>query len=298
MRSSMRHIRIRSSGGDLPRDGAPARRRRLTWEQVEDQVPGRQPDAARRADRYSGVQGPGDHGLFASESEFHVPAWIRSTPSPATPTARSRYALAAGRLRLSARAAAQARTAPGERAERAPPSRSRSRRTWSGTCCSTCAARSCRRCRPKPVLAHAKENLEYFDRELAINRDRLQSRRHRAGGSGPPGVAARAVRIGFRDGAGESAHRQDHAADAVERPHAGGQVRRDRAVRVLGPDRAARRVSRHRAGSAAGPAGGRRGRRQGADRPQTGGGQRLDGSHLRRGLRAQSAHPASISGSA
>ena len=49
----------------------------------------------------------------------------------------------------------------------------------------------------KALLANAKENLDYFDKELAINRDRFQVRRHRARGPGPHRAAARAVRIGL-----------------------------------------------------------------------------------------------------
>ena len=83
----------------------------------------------------------------------------------------------------------------------------------------------------KAVLDVAQENLAYYDRVLAVNRDRLQRRRYRAGGSGPAGTAAGAVRIRRADRGGESADRQDPAPDAAERPHAGGAIRRDRAVR-------------------------------------------------------------------
>ena len=40
-------------------------------------------------------------------------------------------------------------------------------------------------------------------------------------------LAARAVRIGSANGAGEPAHRQNHHADAAQRPHAGRSIRRD-----------------------------------------------------------------------
>ena len=59
----------------------------------------------------------------------------------------------------------------------------------------------------------------------------LTSRRHRPRGPGPAGAAARPIPVRLRNRHGEFAHRQDHPAGAAERPHAGGPVRRHRAVR-------------------------------------------------------------------
>ena len=85
------------------------------------------------------------------------------------------YAFPLRRLRLSARAAAQARAAPGKRAEG-----HRHRRiaaTGPGTQPALQPAQRLRRrpCRPRPCWRVAKENLDYFDNELAINRDRFQA---------------------------------------------------------------------------------------------------------------------------
>ena len=61
----------------------------------------------------------------------------------------------------------------------------------------------------------------------------------------------------LRNRHGQSAHRQDQAAGAAERPHAGGTVRRHRAVRFRRQPDAAGRVSHHRPGQPAGFEGGR-----------------------------------------
>ena len=78
----------------------------------------------------------------------------------------------------------------------------------------------------KAVLRVAKDNLDYWDQVLDISRDALTSGGHRANRSGPPGAAARAIRIRRADRGGQSANRKDSAADAVERPDAGRAVRR------------------------------------------------------------------------
>ncbi len=67
----------------------------------------------------------------------------------------------------------------------------------------------------KALLANAKENLDYFDKELAINRDRFQ-----AGDIARVDldrIALQRVQYesDYQTRAGERAHRQDHAADAA-----------------------------------------------------------------------------------
>ena len=122
-----------------------------------------------------------------------------------------------------------------------PPSPSRSRPTWSAPCSSACAA---------PLSDPAGQGRAgagqgqpgYFDRELAIGRDRLSAGDIAQLDLNRLRVAARAVRIRLPDRAGQSAHRQNPTAAIAERPHAGGPVRRHRPVRFLRPDHAARRV--------------------------------------------------------
>ena len=69
----------------------------------------------------------------------------------------------------------------------------------------------------KAVRDLAKDNLDYYDHLLGVNRDRFQRRRHRAGRSGPAGIAARAVRVRLADRRSESADGEDSAADAAQR---------------------------------------------------------------------------------
>ena len=90
-----------------------------------------------------------------------------------------------------------------------------------------------------------------------------------------------------------AADRENHAAPAAQRPHAGGPVRRHGALRFPGAAAAAGRFPHHCAGRAA-----RICRRplQAVDKAehgsQTGGGQRFHRSHFRHGFRAQSADSA------
>ena len=235
--SSARHIRMGLLTAICLATGARAQTA-LTWQQVR-QVPSRQSDAGGGSDRYSGIQGPGDHGLSASESEFHghprpgrplhrkplPPVWARSAP---------------GGLRLSPRAAAQAGTAPGERAQgdrhrgvAAGGPRAESAIQPAQRVCADAAGQG-------PAGAAPGKTWTISTARLAINRDRLRAGDIAQVDFNRLRVAAGAVRIGFPDRAGESAHRQDHPADAAERPHSGRPVRRDRAVRVLRPDHAAR----------------------------------------------------------
>ncbi len=88
----------------------------------------------------------------------------------------------------------------------------------------------------KALLANAKDNLDYFDKELAINRARFQSGDIARLDLDRIALAARAVRIGCANGDGERADGEDHAADAAERPHSGGPLRCHWSFRVQGTD--------------------------------------------------------------
>ena len=77
---------------------------------------------------------------------------------------------------------------------------------------------------------NARENLEYWDRELAVNRNRF-----RAGDLAQVDLDRLELqRVQFESDLetahGESAHGQDSASDAAERPDADRAVRRRRAV--------------------------------------------------------------------
>jgi outer membrane protein, heavy metal efflux system len=100
------------------------------------------------------------------------------------------------------------------------------------------------------VLELAKADLEYYDKIIEISRDRFKRRRHRADRPGPHRAVARAIRVGDSDGDRQPAHGQDSAAATAGRPHAGGAVRRDRAVRLLRRAEAARRLPPGGAGRA------------------------------------------------
>jgi outer membrane protein, heavy metal efflux system len=86
----------------------------------------------------------------------------------------------------------------------------------------------------KALLANAKENLDYFDKELTINRVRFKA-----------GDIARVdldrlvlqraqYESDYQTAHGQRQNREDHAADAAQRPHAGGSIRRGGAVRIPG----------------------------------------------------------------
>ena len=68
----------------------------------------------------------------------------------------------------------------------------------------------------KAVLQNAKENLDYWDRELDSQSKAIQRGRPRSGGSEPADAATRAIRIGFRNRDGESSNQQDPAPDVAE----------------------------------------------------------------------------------
>ena len=68
---------------------------------------------------------------------------------------------------------------------------------------------------PKAVLAVAKENLDYYDKEIAINRDRFNVGAIVEGRFPARGVAACSIRIGPADSASESAHSQNRSAGVL-----------------------------------------------------------------------------------
>src|SRR5450432_1327655 len=111
----------------------------------------------------------------------------------------------------------------------------------------------------------------------------LPGRRHCADRSGPPGVAARAIRNRRPDRAGQRPHGEDPTADAAQRPPAGGAIRRRRPLRFLRTVDAVGGISRHGDGGAAGSESRGAGRGQSADGPQTGGGQRFHRPDVRHG---------------
>ena len=143
----------------------------------------------------------------------------------------------------------------------------------------------------KALLANAKENLDYFDKELAINRDRFKS-----------GDIARVDldRIALQRVQYESDF-QTALVNARTAKITLLMLLNERTpvdqFDVTGPFEfqerihAAGRVSYHGAGGAAGLEGGPAGGGKGRHRSQTGGGQRFHRPHFRRGLRAQSADP-------
>ncbi len=111
----------------------------------------------------------------------------------------------------------------------------------------------------KALLANAKENLDYFDKELAINRDRYRSGDIARVDLDRIALQRVQYESDYQTARGECANRQDHPADAAQRPHPGGQFRRHRPLHVPGADSAAGGVPHHGAGDAPGFAGGRAG---------------------------------------
>ena len=85
----------------------------------------------------------------------------------------------------------------------------------------------------KAVLQNARENLDYWDRELEVNRIRIQSGRHGPHGPESSRIAARAIRIGLRDRNCQTSHQQDPVAAVAQRSHADRTVRCDRRLRLL-----------------------------------------------------------------
>ena len=146
-----------------------------TWEQVKERLELNNPTLL--ADKLNIDESKAEEitALPAAESELSLTAdRTRSLLSRGCGPAVCRY-LAASGISLSARAAAQARVATGEREKRNRDRGVRSMPIWSEACCSTCAARSCRRCRPKRCCSWRKDNLEYYDHVLQISRDRYQA---------------------------------------------------------------------------------------------------------------------------
>ena len=140
----------------------------------------------------------------------------------------------------------------------------------------------------KAVVQNARQNLEYWERELGINRTR-----YRAGDMAEVDLdrlelADGAVRIGPGDGQRERAHGQDSTADAAQRPHAHRTIRYSGGVRLQRADGDDGRVPGGGAGSAAGPEGGGGECGTGAAEPSTGGGQRVDRSDFQHLVFAQS----------
>ena len=82
----------------------------------------------------------------------------------------------------------------------------------------------------KQLLIQAQENLDYFNKELAIFRSPLSIRRHRPRGFRPHADAAPPIRERLPERAGQLPHRQDHPAHDAQRPDARGQVRCHRPV--------------------------------------------------------------------
>ena len=132
----------------------------------------------------------------------------------------------------------------------------------------------------KAVLQNARENLDYWDRELEVNRTRFK-----AGDLAQVDLDRLELqRVQFESdyetASGESSDRQNPASDAAERPDADRAVRRRRPVRFQRRVKAARGIPEHCPGSAAGSEGGRAERGAGKGHSPARGCQRLDRSDL------------------
>ena len=97
------------------------------------------------------------------------------------------------------------------RARRSP---NRSSRTWSAPCCSTCAPPSCRPCRPRPLLRQCQGEPGLLRQGTGHQPRPLRSP---ATSRAWTWTASLLQRVQYEsrlpDGAGQRAHRQNHAAD-------------------------------------------------------------------------------------
>src|ERR1019366_6326085 len=101
-------------------------------------------------------------------------AWINSSRSPATPTVPSDRCCPSSAWIICTSASTSGNCASRAR-KRPPASPRRSNWTWNVPCSSRCALPLYRPCRRKQLLLQAQANLDYYNKELAIFRSRLQA---------------------------------------------------------------------------------------------------------------------------